>query len=75
MDGSGKIEYSEFLIACIDRTALLSDTNLELAFKMFDKSGNGKITTRDVKHVFSDFNLHDRVVQDLIKQADMNSAG
>jgi calcium-dependent protein kinase len=67
MDGSGKLEYTEFCVACIDRSTLLTDQNLELSFKMFDTTGSGQVTTKDLKHVFSQFNLHDRVIQDLMK--------
>ena len=36
-DGSGSIEYSEFVIATVNRKKLLSNENLEHAFAMFDK--------------------------------------
>ena len=39
-DGSGSIEYSEFVIATVNRKKLLSNENLEHAFAMFDKVGN-----------------------------------
>lgn len=75
MDGSGKLEYTEFCVACIDRSTLLSDQNLELSFKMLDTTGTGEVTTKDLKNVFNQFNLHDRVISDLMKQADKNGSG
>lgn len=42
---------------------------------MLDKDGSGVITLKDIKNVFGEFNLHDRVVQDLMKQADRNGNG
>lgn len=75
VDGTGTIEYTEFVTACVDRSALLSDDNLDLAFKMLDKDGSGSITKKDIASVFGEFNLHDRVVQELLKQADTNHDG
>lgn len=75
MNGTGKIEYTEFIVACMDRQHMLSEENLSLSFKMLDKDGSGVITTKDIKNVFGEFNLHDRVVQDLMKQADKNGDG
>jgi len=37
MDGNGEINYNEFLAFSLNRAKLLSKTNLEMAFKAFDK--------------------------------------
>ncbi len=37
MDGSGEIDYNEFLAFSLNRKKLLSKNNLEMAFKAFDK--------------------------------------
>jgi len=37
MDGSGNIDYNEFLAFSLNRTKLLCKQNLEAAFKTFDK--------------------------------------
>lgn len=47
-DGSGQLEYTEFMVACMDRSALLSDENLEITFRMLDKDGSGFITKKDL---------------------------
>ena len=37
IDGSGEIDYSEFVMATMDQKKLLSQDKLKKAFKMFDK--------------------------------------
>ena len=44
MSGSGKIEYSEFMMACIPQRVLLTNENMALVFKRFDDDGNGFIS-------------------------------
>ena len=52
-DGSGEIEYSEFVIATMNEKNLLSNNKLQSAFKMFDKDGGGTISTDEIKQVLS----------------------
>ena len=40
-DGSGTIDYTEFVIATMNEKTLLQDEKLRAAFKMFDKVGCG----------------------------------
>lgn len=42
-DGSGDINYSEFLAATMDEQIYMREDYLQTAFKMFDKDGSGKI--------------------------------
>lgn len=42
-DGSGDINYSEFLAATMDEQIYLREDYLKTAFQMFDKDGSGKI--------------------------------
>lgn len=42
-DGSGDINYSEFLAATMDDNIYLRNDYLKSAFDMFDKDGSGKI--------------------------------
>lgn len=48
-DGSGTIDYSEFVAASIDRKKMLSKRSLERVFKMFDKDGSGTISAEELK--------------------------
>jgi calcium-dependent protein kinase len=52
-DGSGEIEYSEFVVATLNEKNLLSNNKLQTAFKMFDKDGGGSISIDEIKQVLS----------------------
>lgn len=43
-DGSGEIDYTEFVIATMNRQKLLSRERLQAAFNAFDKDGSGSIS-------------------------------
>lgn len=48
-DGSGAIDYSEFITASVNKSNTLSKDNLKSAFKMFDKDGNGSISADELR--------------------------
>lgn len=50
-DGSGEIDYSEWIVATIDKRKLLSHERLETAFNLFDKDSSGTISADEVKEV------------------------
>lgn len=50
--GKGKIDFSEFMTAAVDRATMLSKSNIDMAFKFFDQDGNGKIGLEELKRVF-----------------------
>jgi calcium-dependent protein kinase len=52
-DGSGEIEYSEFVVATLNEKNLLSNNKLQTAFKMFDKDGGGTISIQEIREVLS----------------------
>ena len=47
-DGSGQIDYTEFLAATIDRKIYMREDYLKTAFQMFDKDGNGSIDASEI---------------------------
>jgi len=51
IDGSGEIDYSEWLVATLNRRSLISDEKLQIAFSFFDKDGNGSISVDELKEV------------------------
>ena len=51
-DGSGTIDYSEFVAASIDRKKMLSKKKLEKVFEMFDTDNSGTITANELKNMF-----------------------
>lgn len=44
-DGSGCIDFTEFLAACMDWGKVLTEDKLRQAFKFVDKDNSGNITT------------------------------
>lgn len=53
VSGSGQIEFSEFLLACIPQKTLLTSENLAVVFKQFDDDGSGSISAEEIRQVFS----------------------
>lgn len=73
VDGSGTIEYSEFLMATMNESALISSEKLRAAFKMFDKDGSGTISKDEIKEALG--GLDEKIVDDIIKEVDQNGDG
>jgi len=78
-DKSGKIDYTEFLAATMETNLYLKEEKLFMAFKMFDKDGNGKISAQELKEVLGNAELYsekdEKAWDDLIKEADLNGDG
>ena len=53
VDGDGEIDFTEFISAAFDKRTLLTQENLDAAFKTFDADGNGKITKEELQAVFA----------------------
>ena len=77
-DGDGKIDYTEFITAAYNRELLLSQQNLQIAFKMFDQDGNGTLSMDELKSVFASGSASGKtedVWQQIIASADTNKDG
>lgn len=75
-DGSGFVDYSEFLLAAIDEQALLSKGNLESAFRSLDTDNSGKISLQEMRSMLSmGVDGNDSVWAKLVQDADMNGDG
>ncbi len=72
-DGNGTIDYSEFLMATMNETQLLSQEKLKAAFKMFDKDGSGTISKDEIKESLGQ--LDEQLVEEIIKEVDENNDG
>lgn len=44
IDGSGEIDYTEWVMATIDKKSLLTEEKLKEAFKIFDKVSKEEVT-------------------------------
>jgi calcium-dependent protein kinase len=51
-NGSGKVDFSEFIAAAMDKQKLLSRLKIEQSFKLFDLDGNGFITKSEIQELF-----------------------
>jgi len=49
IDGSGEIDYSEWLVGTLNKKNLITDENLEKAFRYFDKDMSGVISIDELK--------------------------
>ena len=48
-DRNGKIDYTEFLTASLDKNIYMKEERLYGAFKTFDRDGSGKISHRELR--------------------------
>jgi calcium-dependent protein kinase len=71
-DGSGSIDYSEFLAACLSMRTNWKKEQLWAAFRTFDKDNSGEITPAELKEVLQ---KTDKEIQDLINEVDTNRDG
>lgn len=70
-DGSGEIDYSEWVVATMDKKKLLSNEKLEAAFNLFDKDGSGTISAVEVKEVLGvGKNIDEKVWNDIVNEVD-----
>ncbi len=76
IDGSGEIDYSEWIVATTNRKSLISDEKLRNAFTFFDKDGSGSIDVEELKEVLGVKKLVDKQVWEaLIKDVDTDGNG
>ena len=77
VSGSGQIEFSEFLLACIPEKVLLTNENMAVVFKIFDDDGSGSISKEEIKRVFSTHanKISDKVAQEIMLQIDTDGDG
>eukprot|EP00930_Biecheleria_cincta_P096986 TRINITY_DN88746_c0_g1_i1.p1 TRINITY_DN88746_c0_g1~~TRINITY_DN88746_c0_g1_i1.p1 ORF type:complete len:480 (+),score=114.56 TRINITY_DN88746_c0_g1_i1:46-1485(+) len=78
-DGSGSIDYTEFIAATLEQSKYIKDEVMWSAFRVFDKDGDGQITKEELRSVIADSGDDlARVEADLvamIKEADTDKDG
>jgi len=74
-DGSGVINYTEFLAATIDQKLYLKEERLYEAFKAFDKDGSGKISVEEIKQVMKINPEEMTKIEEMVKTFDTNGDG
>lgn len=46
------VDYTEFLTACVNKTKILTEENLQKAFNIIDKNNNGRLDKKELKQAF-----------------------
>jgi len=73
-DKSQKIEYNEFIAACMEQKAYLREENLLEAFMMLDFDGSGQISKSDIKNGLNG-EIDNETLEKLIQGFDLNGDG
>ena len=67
VDGSGEIEYTEWVLSTIDRNKMLSDNYIKKAFDFFDQDGNQVIALDNILHeLFPEQDVSDEEVHRML---------
>lgn len=68
--GKGKLNYSQFLVAAMDRKKEINEEQLWMLFKHFDLDDNGEISLEEMKYVVekSGFNMSDTEIDEVIEE-------
>jgi calcium-dependent protein kinase len=78
-DGSGVIDYTEFLAATLDKRVYMKEDVCWSAFRVFDRNGDGKISQDELKLVLHDGQVESAVgkeaVEALLNQVDTDGDG
>jgi calcium-dependent protein kinase len=76
VDGSGAIDFSEFLRICVEEEELLTRETLKKTFDYLDRNGSNKIEKEDLKEWLNrSETVSDSIIQDLMLEADKNGDG
>mmetsp|Transcript_57394 Transcript_57394/g.166666 ORF Transcript_57394/g.166666 Transcript_57394/m.166666 type:complete len:545 (-) Transcript_57394:205-1839(-) len=74
-DLSGRVDYTEFLVATLDRKAALTERLLWTTFNVFDQDGDGKISMGELRNVLRSAGVSSSGIADTIKSVDMSGDG
>jgi len=79
MDGSGMIDYTEFIAAMLDWPLYVQEDICWSAFHIFDRNGDGKISQGEIKTALSNTDVSDVVgpksIEELLSEIDSNGDG
>jgi len=77
-DGSGVIDYTEFIAATLDKRKYIQEDRLWAAFRVFDTDGSGKITKQELQQVLAGGKLDDMAkknIDEIMKECDTDGDG
>ena len=73
-DKSGKIEYTEFISASLDKNIYMNEQKLRDAFNLFDTDKNGKISASEIERVLK-LGINSKEIEDIMVKNDINKDG
>ena len=68
LESDDRIDYAEFVSAAYDRAQLLTESNLNQAWRIFDKDNDGNITKEEMQLVLTGKNNRTPEREELFKQ-------
>jgi len=77
-DGSGVINYTEFLAATLEKRSYMQEDLCWAAFRIFDTDGDGKISKSELKAVLQNGEVEEvaeRSMEEIMKQVDADGDG
>lgn len=76
-DKDGKIKYTDFLLATINKNEALTEANVKFAFHHFDTDNNGFITLDNLVEAFhrEGKGLEAEEIKEILAQADISNTG
>jgi calcium-dependent protein kinase len=75
-DHSNEIDFSEFVIATVQREKILTEDKLRRAFRMFDKDNSGSIDAGEIKKIIGvGKNIDEAVWLEVLAEVDENGDG
>jgi calcium-dependent protein kinase len=77
-DGSGVIDYTEFLAATLDKKVYMAEDVCWQAFRIFDRNGDGKIDKNEIQKVLNDDGVQESAARDMaeiMQEIDKNGDG
>ena len=77
MDGNGEIEFSEWIVASIDKNSLITNEKLEMGFRLFDKDNDGTIRAEEVRKTLigDEEDIDEKVWATIIDEVDLDGNG
>ena len=78
LDGNGYVDFNEFVIIMQKRSKELDpEEEIISAFRVFDKDGNGTLSTKELRHIMTTIGdkLTDEEVDQMIEEADIDGDG
>lgn len=72
---SGAIDYTEFVMAALNRENMLCPDRIEKVFQAFDADGSGSLDVAEFKEIFGGNKIDDDVWKQIIAEADADNSG